>query len=222
MTWLSCVLAFLTLLGLGQALYGWFLAVRFAAAPWPPPRQRTPVTVLKPLYGDEPLLEQALASHCQQNGWPCQIVFGVQNPADPALAVVERVRARFPDADIARGGEPRRPRAEPQDRQPDQHAAGREARHSGHRRFRPACRARTIWTHRRRAGAARAAGWPPPSMPACRPAPGSPARSAPRRSRITSCPARCWRAPWVGRTAWVPRWRCGAIRWRASAGWRRW
>src|SRR5271168_5236171 len=101
MDWLSYLAAVLTLLGLAQAVLGWILAARFAAGRQAAPRRRTPVTVLKPLYGDEPLLEAALSSHCQQNGWPCQIVFGVQNPADPALAVVGRVRARFPDADIA-------------------------------------------------------------------------------------------------------------------------
>ena len=101
MIWLSYLAAFLTLVGLGQALYGSLLATRFAAARRPPPQQRTPVTVLKPLYGDEPLLEEALSSHCRQNGWPFQLVCGVQSPDDAALAVVQRVRDRFPDADIA-------------------------------------------------------------------------------------------------------------------------
>ena len=98
--WLSYTAGLLSLLGLGQALFGWRLAVRFAASPRSAPRQLTPVTVLKPLYGDEPMLEAALSSLCRQNGWPCQIVFGVQSPTDAALAVVEIVRARFPDADI--------------------------------------------------------------------------------------------------------------------------
>ena len=100
MIWLSYVAGFLTLIGLGQALYGSLLAVRFAATPRPPPQARTPVTVLKPLYGDEPLLEEALSSHCRQNGWPFQLVCGVQSPGDAALSVVQRVRNRFPEADI--------------------------------------------------------------------------------------------------------------------------
>ena len=47
------------------------------------------------------MLEQALASVCTQRYPTYQVVFGVQNAADPALGVVERLRARFPDCDIA-------------------------------------------------------------------------------------------------------------------------
>ena len=60
-----------------------------------------PVTVLKPLHGDEPLLEEALASVCRQDYPAWQVVFGVQDGADTALPVVRRLRARFPDCDIA-------------------------------------------------------------------------------------------------------------------------
>lgn len=42
-----------------------------------------------------------MVSCCRQAYPAFQIVFGVQNPSDAALAVVERVRARFPDCDIA-------------------------------------------------------------------------------------------------------------------------
>jgi ceramide glucosyltransferase len=101
MIWLAIAAAGLALLGLVQAVAGSLLAARFRAAPRRMPMSRPPVTLLKPLHGDEPLLEQALGSLCRQDGYPCQIVFGVQDPADPALAVVERVRARFPEADIA-------------------------------------------------------------------------------------------------------------------------
>jgi ceramide glucosyltransferase len=65
-----------------------------------PPAHRPPVTILKPLCGSEPLLDQALES-CFAQAYPeFQIIFGVQNPADPALAVVERLRERFPDSDV--------------------------------------------------------------------------------------------------------------------------
>ena len=57
--------------------------------------------MLKPLHGDEPLLEEALASVCRQNYPALQVVFGVQDAADTALPVVRRLQARFPGCDIA-------------------------------------------------------------------------------------------------------------------------
>lgn len=54
------------------------------------------ITVLKPLCGDEALLEAALGSFCTQDYPEFQIVFGVQSAADPALVVVARLRHRFP------------------------------------------------------------------------------------------------------------------------------
>ncbi len=69
----------------------------------PPRRAAThpPVTVMKPLSGDEPLLEEALSTMCAQTYPHFQIVFGVQDPNDPALQAVARLRARFPHRDIA-------------------------------------------------------------------------------------------------------------------------
>ncbi len=66
------------------------------------------VTLLKPLYGDEPGLEEALASALRQD-YPAevQVIFGVRNPLDPALAVVDRLRARFPGADVMVVADPR-------------------------------------------------------------------------------------------------------------------
>ncbi len=59
-----------------------------------------PVTVLKPLCGAEPGLYANLRTFCEQNYPEYQIVFGVRDLADPALAVVERLRAEFPSLPI--------------------------------------------------------------------------------------------------------------------------
>jgi ceramide glucosyltransferase len=59
------------------------------------------ITVLKPLHGAEPLLEAALTTLCLQDHPNYQIVFGVQDRGDPAVAVVHRLQARFPERDIA-------------------------------------------------------------------------------------------------------------------------
>ncbi len=101
MIWLSAATGFLACLGLLQCIVGGVAARRFAASPGAQLQQRPPVTILRPLCGDEPLLEEALVSCCRQAYPAFQIVVGVQNPSDAALAVVERVRARFPDCDIA-------------------------------------------------------------------------------------------------------------------------
>ncbi|MDQ0391957.1 bacteriohopanetetrol glucosamine biosynthesis glycosyltransferase HpnI [Labrys monachus] len=62
----------------------------------------TPLTILKPLHGAEPGLAANLASFLDQDyGGPVQIVFGVQDPLDPAIAVVEDIVRTHPDHDIA-------------------------------------------------------------------------------------------------------------------------
>jgi len=66
-----------------------------------------PATLLKPLCGLEFELEENLRSFCRQEGGDYQVVFGVRDAADPAVAVVERLRAEFPGRDIALVVEPR-------------------------------------------------------------------------------------------------------------------
>ena len=64
------------------------------------PSGHTSVTVLKPLCGAEPRLEENLAGLCTQTHPHYQLVFGVRDPADPAIAVVERLVRRFPAVDM--------------------------------------------------------------------------------------------------------------------------
>ena len=86
--------------GVLQAVVGWAAVRRFASRKRVAEGPLPPVTVLKPLHGDEPLLEDALASFCAQDYPSFQIVFGLQDATDPALAVLARLRARFPAIDI--------------------------------------------------------------------------------------------------------------------------
>jgi ceramide glucosyltransferase len=60
-----------------------------------------PLTILKPLCGAEAGLPDRLRTICRQSYPEFQIVFGVASAADAALAVVHRLRAEFPDRDIA-------------------------------------------------------------------------------------------------------------------------
>ncbi len=86
--------------GLLQAVVGWWAVRRFSRQQLSISSWRPPITLLKPLHGDEPMLEEALASFCSQNYGEFQIVFGLDNPADPALYVIQRLRTRFPLVDM--------------------------------------------------------------------------------------------------------------------------
>jgi len=66
------------------------------------------VTILKPLHGDEAGLYDNLVSFCEQDySGAVQIVFGVENPNDPAIAVVERLRVAYPGKVLELVVEPR-------------------------------------------------------------------------------------------------------------------
>ena len=59
------------------------------------------LSLLKPLCGAEPGLEANLASFCNQDyPGPVQIVFGLQDSADPAASLAKRLIAEFPQRDI--------------------------------------------------------------------------------------------------------------------------
>ena len=58
------------------------------------------VTVLKPLCGAEPQLYECLRSFCAQTYPSFQIVFGVRDADDPAVAVVRRLQREYPHRDL--------------------------------------------------------------------------------------------------------------------------
>ncbi|RDS79435.1 glycosyltransferase [Dyella monticola] len=66
-----------------------------------------PASILKPLHGAEPRLYENLRSFCMQTHPDYQLVFGVRDPDDPAIAVVERLREAFPQRAIALAVDPR-------------------------------------------------------------------------------------------------------------------
>ncbi len=98
--WVSDLTAAAAGLGIAQCLIGAGVVRRFAQRP---PRFLAAfpsVTVLKPLHGGEPLLEDALATFCTQTYPAFQLVFGVSHANDPAVAVVGQLRQRFPAVEI--------------------------------------------------------------------------------------------------------------------------
>jgi len=73
------------------------------------PQPRPKVTILKPVHGAEPALEENLRSFCAQDYAPFDVVFGVLDPGDAGLDTIRRVAAEFADGTtvIAGDGVPR-------------------------------------------------------------------------------------------------------------------
>ena len=92
---ISCILA---VAGCIQLAFGTWFVTHF------PHKEKTlpavsslpPVTILKPLCGIEPFLEEALDSFCTQDYPDFQILFGIHDTNDPALAIVQRLCDRYP------------------------------------------------------------------------------------------------------------------------------
>lgn len=100
MSLIADVCGILALFGVVQSLFGWFAVLRFTREPAATPNERPGITVLRPMCGAEPMLEEAMVSLLSQDYPHYQIVFGIQDPNDPSLAVLERVKKRFPKRDI--------------------------------------------------------------------------------------------------------------------------
>jgi ceramide glucosyltransferase len=56
-----------------------------------------PVSILKPLKGTDPDIYECFRSHCWQDYPEYEIIFGVSDPGDPAVASVEQLQREFPD-----------------------------------------------------------------------------------------------------------------------------
>jgi len=100
--WLSIVIGLASAIGSACLVYAMFLTSRFPRRALPAPGASVPrVTILKPLHGAEPGLSENLASFCTQNyAGAVQIILGVQDPRDDAIAVVEQLRARYRDCHL--------------------------------------------------------------------------------------------------------------------------
>jgi ceramide glucosyltransferase len=84
-----------------QAVAGVLAVDGFARGAAPLPQGAwPPVTLLKPVCGDEPGLAAALSSFCTQDYPQFQVVIGAQAADDPALAVAAQLRDRFPACDL--------------------------------------------------------------------------------------------------------------------------
>jgi ceramide glucosyltransferase len=86
------------LLCLGSAAA--FLRGRLADRSVRPPQPLPPVSILKPLKGTDPEIYESLRSHCLQDYAEYEIIFGVSDPRDPAVASVQRLQREFPERAI--------------------------------------------------------------------------------------------------------------------------
>lgn len=59
-----------------------------------------PVTILKPVKGDDAESFENFASFCRQDYPVCQVVFAVASADDPAVPVIRRLMKAFPGADL--------------------------------------------------------------------------------------------------------------------------
>ena len=130
--------------------------------------RRPPVTILKPVRGVEPRLAENLRSFCAQDYPEFEVVFGVLDPADPALTSSRRVAAEHPGRATVVSGDGVARAPQPEDRDARADAAAREARAARDLRQR----------HARRAGLPRSG----------RRARSTTTASAPRRASIAANP----------------------------------
>ncbi len=108
LTSLGWLCACLAAVGVAYTLAAGLLAARFVSRRVRTANTFPAVTIVKPLHGVHPGLGEALARFCEQD-YPgdVQILFGVQDAKDPAIAVVEALRSARPNADIQLVVDPR-------------------------------------------------------------------------------------------------------------------
>jgi ceramide glucosyltransferase len=95
--WLSDFCLISSVLGCVWLAIASICVVRFARRPVFGCSKQPSVSILKPLHGEERNLSDRLASFCgQAYEGAVQVVFGLQDPADPAAEIARRIKAKFP------------------------------------------------------------------------------------------------------------------------------
>jgi ceramide glucosyltransferase len=95
------VTALLTLAGLGYSMLAIWSARVFLRRRRVPHGFTPDVSILKPLRGIDPGMYEAFVSNCVQHyAGQFELLFGVSAPDDPAIDLVLRLQAEFPQAEI--------------------------------------------------------------------------------------------------------------------------
>jgi ceramide glucosyltransferase len=77
-----------------------YLRARRASEGAGPTQALPPVSILKPLKGVDPDIYESFRTHCVQDYAEYEIIFGVSDAADPAVASVQRLQQEFPNRSI--------------------------------------------------------------------------------------------------------------------------
>src|SRR5512140_1843458 len=93
----AAAFAVLAVGGLAYLVLTLFSLRRYAMRRTAAPDFTPPVSILKPLKGLDPAMYEAFRSHCLQDYPAFEIIFGVNDAADPAVAAVERLREELPE-----------------------------------------------------------------------------------------------------------------------------
>jgi ceramide glucosyltransferase len=64
------------------------------------PASLPPISILKPLKGIDPEIYESFRSHCRQNYQEYELVFGVSDANDPAVALVYKLQQEYPARSI--------------------------------------------------------------------------------------------------------------------------
>ena len=105
---LACACAAGAVFGIAYTVLAGALIGRFFARAVSEPTSFPPVTIVKPLHGNEWALLTNLSSFCQQDyPGPVQFLFGVHDAADPAVQTLDELRRLHPLADITVVADPR-------------------------------------------------------------------------------------------------------------------
>ncbi len=98
----AAVTTILSFAGLGYYLLALWSARAFQhQLRRPLPDYQPGVSILKPVKGLDPEMYASFTSHCLQDyQGPYEILFGVNNMADPAVAAIEKLKAEFPERTI--------------------------------------------------------------------------------------------------------------------------
>jgi ceramide glucosyltransferase len=99
-TIVEIVAAACTVFGTGFYLFSILSAWRFLRLPRAESNFHPPVSILKPLRGADPHAYECFRSHCLLDYPEYEIIFGVHDRGDPAVALVERLRKEFPNRRI--------------------------------------------------------------------------------------------------------------------------